>query len=202
MSSRPTFRAMMWRWRRLITAALLALCLAIVVSAIVSSGRVTSQIMVAASDMPAGHVISASDVAWVAAPTGTIPRDLVPEDVAGHRLSIGVPAGTPVTESMFVGPTLADSAPAGTVIVPVLLSTPKELTPVGSSVDLWGSDEAGEAFQAATAATIMAFSDVAASRFGTDTTELTYAFVAVSSDDAILVLSISATTPLIAVLHG
>lgn len=108
-----------------------------------------------------------------------------------------------MTVSMLVGPTLADSAPDGTVVIPVFLATPPELTPVGSTVDLWATEEGSTAYQAASSATIMAFSDVDSPRtFGRDTAEFTYAYIAVAADDATFVLGISAGTPLLAVLHS
>ena len=203
MSSRPTLRAMLWRWRRLIAAALVALCAAIAVASIGSSGRMTPvELLVAGGDMPAGHTLSDSDVRFVQAPSGTIPEELVPEDVAGRRLSVAVQEGTPMTESMLIGPTLSDSAPDGTVILAIHLLTPEELIPVGSTVDLWATDEAGTAYKAASAATIMAFSESAdASAFGWGATDATYSYVAVADDDATFVLGISARSPLMAVLH-
>lgn len=194
---------MLWRWRPLITAALVALCVAFAVASIGSSGRVTpAQLLVADGDMPAGHVLSDSDVRLVQAPSGTIPEDLVPDDIAGRRLSVGLREGTPVTESMLIGPTLIDSAPDGTVILSVSLATPKELVPVGSTVDLWATDESGAAYQAASSATIMAFSEATnSSTFGRDTVELTHAYIAVADDDATFVLGINAGKPLFAVVH-
>lgn len=187
---------MLWRWRKLLTATLVALCLAFVVASISSSGRVTPvEIMVAGRDMPAGHTVTESDIAWTSAPSGTIPGELLLNDVEGQRLAVGIPSGTPLTQSMLVGPTLADSAPDGTIVLPLYLSSPREMTPVGSSVDLWATDEVGTAYKASTAATIMAFSDESSDP------DLTHAYVAVSAEEATLVLGTSTQSPLVAVLH-
>lgn len=204
MSSRPPMRAVLWRWRRLITAALLALCLALVVSAIGSSGRVLpTELLVAASDLPAGHRLTEDDVRKIPAPAGVVPEDQAIDMASGQRLSISLPEGTPITQSMLIGPTLVDGLPEGTVIVPVYLSTPAELTPAGSKVDLWSSDETGTAILAATDATILAFSEVdASSGFLSTGDNLTYAYVAIDAEQATLVLGISARTPLLAVLHS
>ncbi|AZN30558.1 hypothetical protein EJO69_09765 [Flaviflexus salsibiostraticola] len=201
MSSRPTLRAMLWRWRRLIAATLIALCLALVVASISASGRVTPvEMMVAGRDLSAGHVLTESDIRWVEAPSGVIPGDLLIKDVSDSRLAIAAPEGTPLTTPILIGPTLADSAPDGTVVIPLILSTPQELTPVGSLVDLWVADEAGTAHQMATGATILAYSESeSSSGFGSD--ELTYSYVAVPVDDATLVLGMSTQRPLLAVLN-
>jgi len=194
---------MLWRWRRLIIAALIALCAAIAVASLGSTGRMTPvELLVASADLPAGHTLTDGDIEIVTVPSGTIPDDLVPGETDGRRLAVAVRQGGPVTESMLIGPGLIDSAPAGTVVLPIHLVTPEELIPVGSTVDLWTTDESGTAYQTASAATVMAFSTSTDSgTFGFGTTDITYAYVAVAHEDATFVLGTSAQSPLMAVAH-
>ncbi len=179
---------------------LIALCLALLVASISASGRITPvQMMVAGRDLPAGHVLTESDVRWIEAPSGAFSGDLLLDDTKDRRLSIAAPEGTPLTTSILVGPTLADSAPDGTVVIPIALSTPAELTPVGSVVDLWVADEGGNAQLLASRATIMAFSEAeGSSRFGGD--DIMHSYAAVPAGEATLVLGMSSQRPIMAVL--
>ncbi|WP_082418152.1 SAF domain-containing protein [Flaviflexus massiliensis] len=203
MSSKPSVRAMLWRWRKLLTATFLALCLALVVASIGSSGRVMmAELAVASRSMPAGHVISEEDITLVQAPSGLIPADKNVDDLQGRRLAVAIPEGTPLTSSMVIGPTLSDGAPEGTVVVPLYLATPKDLIPVGSVVMLLALTEEGNAIEVATHATILAFSDAeAAPSSMSDSDNLVYAYVAIDVEHATFVLGMSARAPLFAVLQ-
>ena len=74
------------------------------------------------------------------------------DDAAGHARGnrrrsrrttpiVTIPAGVPITESMLLGPGLADHAPAGTVLAPIHVSDPSVLSllRVGDRVDLYMS---------------------------------------------------------------
>ncbi|MDO5723980.1 MAG: SAF domain-containing protein [Flaviflexus sp.] len=203
MSHRPSLRAIAWRWRRLIIATALAAVVALTIHALGRTAGTTASIYVAGRDLPAGHELARDDLVARAAPEGLIPSALEPEQAEGSRLAIGLPEGSPLTSAHLLGPSLADHAPAGTVVIPVPLASPPDLTPVGATVELWAAptDElGGEARRLASGATIMAFApDHGTSAFRTQT-DVTRAYVAVSPREARLVLGISARAPVLAVL--
>lgn len=203
MSSKPPLRAMLWRWRKLLTATFIALCLALVVAGIGSSGRVMQEeIAVTSRSLPAGHVLAEEDITFLPAPANIVPADQSLEEVYGQRLAVALPEGTPVTSGMVVGPTLSDSAPDGMLVIPLYLSTPRDLVPVGSVVTLVATTEEGNAVEVATDAIILAFSDADATPSSmSDSDNLVYAYAAIDEDQATFVLGISARAPLFAVLQ-
>lgn len=190
-------RAVLWRWRRLITATILALGAAFALAAIAPTQQAT--MLVAATSLPAGHVLTSEDLTTRPGPSVT---DADPSFFDGGRLAIALDEGTPLTESMIVGPGLADDAPEGSVVAAVRLSTSPEMIPVGSIVDLYapGQDRAD---LIASSATVLAFlGDDRGNLMKHNTvSETTEALLAISRNEAMLVLGISARTPVLAVLH-
>lgn len=203
MSDRPPLRAIVWRWRHLIIATALAAIAALTIQALGRTAGTTATIYVAAADLPAGHELDSDDLLGRPAPEGLIPSSVTPREAEGSRLAIGLPEGSPLTSAHLVGPSLADHAPDGTVIIPIQLASPPDLTPVGATVELWAgpSDELGaEARRLASGATIMAFAPGSGSSAFHSQSDVTRAYVAVSPQEARLVLGISARAPVLAVL--
>lgn len=203
MPPRPSARALLWRWRRLLLATAFAAILALGINSLGRSHEELETLYVASANLPAGHELTAGDLLARQAPSGLVPAALPASQVAGERLAIGLPEGAPVTSAHLLGPTLADHAPKGTIVVPVPLASPPDLTPVGTRVELWAGptdDFAQEATRIAESATIMAFADGDSSIPLGSSSDLTRAYIAISPREARLVLGISARAPVLAVL--
>ncbi len=103
----------------------------------------TTEVVVAAEDLPAGAVLDADDLISVGLPPDTVPDGVLtdPGEAAGAILAAAVRAGEPVTDVRLVGPGLVDSTP-GTVAVPVRLSDAAQvgLLRVGDAIDLLATD--------------------------------------------------------------
>jgi pilus assembly protein CpaB len=133
-----SLRPLLWRYRWFVVALCLALATWIVVGELRPSPTPTVPVLVTARAVPAGTVLTGTDVRLE--PAGRAPEGAVDADVAvGSRLTVGLPAGVPVVETMLLGPGLADAAPSGWVVVPVPLADPvlADLVRVGDRIDLY-----------------------------------------------------------------
>ncbi|MPV48598.1 hypothetical protein GCG21_00940 [Pseudactinotalea sp. HY160] len=132
------WRALLWRWRVVLAAGLLALAGLLVLQDLRPAPPPGEVVLVAAVDLPAGHEIAARElrtVHWPEAPS----RTLAVEDATGSRTTVAVPAGMPLVPSLVTGPGLAAAAPPGTVVVPIHVADPAVLTLIrpGDRVDLY-----------------------------------------------------------------
>ena len=196
-----SLRAALWRWRRLIAATLVTLAVAMAL-ATTSAGVPPSHIPVAARDLPAGHVLTSDDLKLARVPASDLPPAEL-EDLVGGTLAVGLPPGTPVTNSMLMGEGLVASAPEGYTVISVPVSTPAELTPVGSTVDLYAPPGEGdrEAVLVADGAVVVSVKRVDAQSFTSTMPDVTKLYLVVNESAATLVLGISAQTPLLAVMN-
>lgn len=82
------------------------------------------QVFVAGRDLPAGTLVGSSDLVVAEAPASLLPAGGYGTQwpAAGSRLAIPLPAGTPLLETMLIGPGLLAGTPAGTVAVPLRLN--------------------------------------------------------------------------------
>jgi SAF domain len=146
------------RWRRALTrhrrwwaAACAALAVGAGVHALRPPAPATDGVQVAARDLPAGHLLVASDLVGAAWPAGTRPDGVLsPSAAQGQVLATAIRRGEPVTDRRVTGPGLLAGQPPGTVAVSVRLTDPASLvllTP-GRRVNLL----AGPAAQAGLAA--------------------------------------------------
>lgn len=126
-------RALRWRrlvrrHRRLAAALLLAVAAGLTVDALRPPEAVTTPVLAAAEDLPAGHRLQSSDVFALRLPPGAVPASAVAparwDELAGEVLAAPVGQGELVTATRTVGAGLLDSAPPGTLAVPVALDTP------------------------------------------------------------------------------
>jgi Flp pilus assembly protein CpaB len=129
---------LLWRYRWLVVACCVAAAAWVSIGALRPLPPPTVPVLVTARDMPAGTVLTAADVQLEAAeraPAGTMDLDTA----VGATLTVGLPAGVPVVDTMLLGPGLPDAAPAGWVVVPVPLADPMlaELVRVGDRIDLY-----------------------------------------------------------------
>ncbi len=118
---RRPLRRPLRRHRRLAAAVLLALAAAVAVRSVLPAPAGTA-LVTAGRDLPAGHVLAASDLATVRVPHAAVPDGALGEQVlVGTRLASPVRAGEVVTDARVSGAGLTTALPAGHVAVPVVL---------------------------------------------------------------------------------
>lgn len=140
------------RRRRLFAALLLCAAAAMAVQQLTPASPVATTVMMAARDLPAGHVLSSTDlvsgeVSPEMVPDGALAPAAFPESPAspaafdvgggkmagaaeweGQQLSGPVRRGEVVTDASLLGNGLLVGAPAGSQAVPLRLSDPSTLT--------------------------------------------------------------------------
>lgn len=124
----------------------------------------TVEVLVAASDLPAGARLDSGDLGTIALAPDAVPDGALREtdDATGSILAAPVRAGEPVTDVRLVGPGLAEGAP-GTVALPVRLSDAAQagLLEVGDAIDLLATDpESRSTITVASGALVLAVPDV------------------------------------------
>lgn len=134
----PPWRAVLWRYRIVLAALCLGWAAWIVVTELRPAPPATTTVVVAASDLPAGTMLTEENLAlreFTEAPSAVISY----QDVVGSVLAVGVPEGLPVVASLLVGPGLVAAAPPGTVVTPVRLADPAlaQMIRVGDVIDLY-----------------------------------------------------------------
>ncbi|POH57611.1 flagellar biosynthesis protein FlgA [Arthrobacter glacialis] len=128
------------RRRRLVAALLLCAAAAIAVEQLTPASPPTTTVLLAARDLPAGHVLSPSDLGQSAVSPAMVPDgSLLPESVlspengtttawTGRQLSGPVRRGEVLTDASLLGNELLVGAPPGSQAVPVRLSDPTTVT--------------------------------------------------------------------------
>jgi Flp pilus assembly protein CpaB len=127
------------RYRRWAGAALLGLSALLALSVVAPAPPATVQVTVAARDLPAGSVLTETDVAVATLVEGAwTPRSLDVAEVVGEVLAAPVSVGEPLTETRLRGATLLTGVPPGTVALPVRLADPgaAALVSGGDRIDL------------------------------------------------------------------
>ncbi len=124
----------------------------------------TVEVLVAASDLPAGARLDTGDLGTIALAPDAVPDGALREtgDATGSILAAPVRAGEPVTDVRLVGPGLAEGAP-GTVAMPVRLSDAAQagLLEVGDAIDLLATDpESRSTITVASGALVLAVPEV------------------------------------------
>jgi len=122
------------RPRRLITALAVLLCALLAVQALTNPGQV--KVWVMRTDMSLGQVITSSDVVLSNLPTS--PPQAVRTSPVGRKLSIDLPKGTALIESMLTGPALSHLGKQQRV-VQLQIQTGSQLARIGQQVDIVGS---------------------------------------------------------------
>lgn len=139
--------------RRPLAAAAAALAVGTGVSAARPPDPPTTQVLVAARDLPAGSLLAAGDVRTVDLPVDLVPAgalDALPRSLTGATLTGPVREGETLTDWRVVRGLAATALPAGDVLTSVRLADPAALVllETGRRIDLVAADPAGE--QAAT----------------------------------------------------
>lgn len=133
-NSRASWRGQLWLHRRLITALAVLLCALLAVQALTNPGQV--KVWVMRTDMSLGQVITSSDVVLSNLPTS--PPQAVRTSPVGRKLSIDLPKGTALIESMLTGPALSHLDKQQRV-VQLQIQTGSQLARIGQQVDIVGT---------------------------------------------------------------
>jgi pilus assembly protein CpaB len=184
-------RPLLWRYRWLVVALCLGCAAWIVVAELRPPTPPSVPVLVASRQLPAGTVLTPEDVRLVAAessPEGS----LEVTDVVGATLTVGLPAGVPVVDTMLLGPGLADAAPPGWVVVPVSLADAMlaDLLRVGDRVDLYlaAADTGGRVDDA----TLVTSGALVLARAEEGGTQSTWLGTSAAPSDAVVVIAVRA----------
>lgn len=139
---RAVRRAVLIR-RRLLAAVLAAVAVATGVHAAAAPPPPTERVLTAARDLPAGTLLSESDLVEQEFAPESVPVG-VADDAVGRRLASPVRGGEPVTDVRLVGASLAASDPSLTA-VPVRFpdAAMVGLLRVGDEIDVLATDPQG-----------------------------------------------------------
>ena len=132
--SRASGRGQLWLHRRLITVLAVLLCALLAVQALTNPGQV--KVWVMRTDMSLGQVITSSDVVLSNLPTS--PPQAVRTSPVGRKLSIDLPKGTALIESMLTQPALSHLGKQQRV-VQLQIQTGSQLARIGQQVDIVGT---------------------------------------------------------------
>ncbi|GAA1413304.1 hypothetical protein AUR04nite_30920 [Glutamicibacter uratoxydans] len=112
------------RYRRPAGIACLLLAAAAALNLLADGQLGQREIVVAVADLPAGVVLTSSDVQLQQIPADANDHQLLTDvqDLVGQRLAVAVPAGTALRDYLLVGPQLLTGSPQGTVAVPIRLT--------------------------------------------------------------------------------
>ncbi|MFV0427122.1 MAG: SAF domain-containing protein [Beutenbergiaceae bacterium] len=203
-----TLRTTLWRFRWFVVAACLALTAWLVITELRPPPATTTAVTVASQALAAGHILTADDVRTTYLPTA--PEHMLSLEAAvGASLTVAVPEGFPLIETMVLGPGLSDAAPGDWVVAGVVLADPvaAQLFRVGDRVDLYmpPTSPGGRAELVTSQALILALPAAVApgQMWGTTTgSEQTVLVVAVAPGAISKVLGATSLGPMQAVLSS
>ena len=134
---RRALRLTVARHRRPLLVAFLLAIVALAARCAAPETASTVQVLVAARDLPAGHVLQDDDLRTAGWPPDVAPRRPVTTAV-GRRLASPVRLGEPITDVRLVGRDLLTGQPAGTVAIPVRLAdaTASAIVQPGDRIDV------------------------------------------------------------------
>ena len=132
--ARASWRGQLWLHRRLITALAVLLCALLAAQALTNPSQ--AKVWVIRTDMSLGQVISSGDV--VLSNQTTLPPQAVRTSPVGRKLSIDLPKGTALIESMLTGPALSHLGKQQRV-VQLQIQTGSQLARIGQQVDIVGT---------------------------------------------------------------
>ena len=156
--SRASWRGQLWLHRRLITALAVLLCVLLAAQALTNPSQ--TKVWVLRTNMSLGQVITSSDVILSNLPSR--PPQAVRTSPVGRKLSIDLPKGTALIESMLTQPALSHLGKQQRV-VQLQIQTGSQLARIGQQVDIVGSVNA--AANDAVDSSAAAYSKVAAQVF-------------------------------------
>ncbi|WP_159797012.1 RcpC/CpaB family pilus assembly protein [Puerhibacterium puerhi] len=139
--SRARRRALAWLWRSrfVLAAACCGLAVTAAVHALRPPAPPTVDVVVPVRTLAPGQAVSDDDVAVRALPVEAVPEDALDDlgAAVGRTPAVALPAGLPLTRELVAGGEVVAQAPAGAVVVPVVLDgTAADLLRPGDRVDL------------------------------------------------------------------
>jgi len=148
-------RVLAWRVRPVLLAAALVVACALAARAAAPPPAPTAPVVVAATDLRPGDVLTDGDLRVVRLPRATVPDTAAARTDAllGEELAVDVPHGLPVVTAHLARSRFARSAPAGTVAVPVhladaavaaLLRPGDRVDLVAGALDGWAGEDGPE----------------------------------------------------------
>ena len=132
--ARASWRGQLWLHRRLITALAVLLCALLAAQALTNPSQ--AKVWVIRTDMSLGQVISSGDVVLSNLPSR--PPQAVRTSPVGRKLSIDLPKGTALIESMLTQPALSHLGKHQRV-VQLQIQTGSQLARIGQQVDIVGT---------------------------------------------------------------
>lgn len=204
-------RAAMWRWRWVILTGALVMCGQTVITVFAPEAEATRNVVVAAHDLTAGHVLTEEDVTLKRIPTSLSPPGTPShvDRVTGKSIVAPVPAGAPILSSQILDEKFINAAPHGTKILPIAIADTggTELLQVGSYVDLYAPPdeeaESSEAVLAASEALIVGKATTPGeSSILHESEPKTVFYLAIPDKTVSIILGISSRTQFHAVLSG
>lgn len=132
--ARASWRGQLWLHRRLITVLAVLLCALLAAQALTNPSQ--AKVWVMRTDMSLGQVITSGDVVLSNLPTS--PPQAVRTSPVGRKLSIDLPKGTALIESMLTGPALSHLGKQQRV-VQLQIQTGSQLARIGQQVDIVGT---------------------------------------------------------------
>ena len=132
--ARASWRGQLWLHRRLITVLAVLLCVLLAAQALTNPSQ--TKVWVLRTNMSLGQVITSSDVILSNLPSR--PPQAVRTSPVGRKLSIDLPKGTALIESMLTGPALSHLGKQQRV-VQLQIQTGSQLARIGQQVDIVGS---------------------------------------------------------------
>lgn len=184
----------------------------LLVRALVPPAPATVPVLVAARDLTAGAPLTHADVtvresAADGAPPGVL---AAPGEAVGLPLAVALPAGTPLTRSLLVGPSFTDEAPEGTLTLALALPSEGQahLAQPGRTVQLLVTPPGGERAERVGSALVLATVAPSAATTGASMipaptgTSLPTAYVAVTPSVAMVLAGADASGTLTVVAGG
>ncbi|MCI6574050.1 MAG: SAF domain-containing protein [Arcanobacterium sp.] len=209
-------RALMWRWRWVLVALVVALVLQSVLFTMGLSHKPMNEVVVAAHDLSTGTTLSRSELRLKNLPAEAIPSGTVSslDAVLGRTLVAPLPAGAPIISRQLLTSDFTAAAPQGTVITAVTLDNPAtaailrpgdriQLYSPPADVGVASADKASksEARQLTASAIVMSTpSNTQDKGILGDTRNKDAIFVAIPESDASLVIGLGAKASLHAVI--
>lgn len=192
-------RASLWRTRFIILAFAVVAALASVISAIDDLAPATTTITVASSSLPAGHILTESNLREAKVPAVLVPKDATRVE-PGDVLSVPASEGFPLTRQMVVSDEFLDLAPPGSVILPVTIDSAGlgTLLSPGKTVALYAPaddfSESHEAVEVVSNATIVGI--------GTNPEELNYSTISGSGNKAQIFVAVARNATTVVLGYG
>ncbi|TGO03795.1 SAF domain-containing protein [Serinibacter arcticus] len=193
-----TVRSLLWRYRPALVAVLVAVAAWSVLGALRPAPPETAPVVAASHDLPAGHEITAGDLAVLALAPDVVPPGAFtrPEDLVGHRIAHPAGDGVPLVPGDLVENGAWAAAGPDELVVPVRLADPvvAGLIPTATPIQLVAATGSGPTLLTRDARLVARIEDATAPSgvLGTPGTGNSLLLLAVPADVATLVLDAGA----------